>query len=323
MTGFQRLGVATVVSTYALLIVGGIVRVTESGLGCPDWPLCHGRVIPPAEFEVLIEYTHRLVAAVVGVLVVAMAVMAWRSYRHVPQIIVAMAAALAVLVAQVILGGVTVLQELPSSIVMAHLGTGLALLALLVIATIFSFVREAKPQPWSSALRGFTGLALFAAVATFTVMLVGAYVSGRDASLACGDWPLCNGAVIPEGGHEVAAHFLHRVLVVGLGFVLLAVAVQAWRSQRHNEPLLLISTAGLGLFFVQVLVGAGNIWSSLEPAVTAAHLALGAALWSLLVLLTVLSYFWASPAEARQPMHPGERPRGREPAASGARGLAP
>ncbi len=323
MTGFQRLAVATCVSTYALLIVGGIVRVTESGLGCPDWPLCHGRVIPPADAEVLIEYTHRLVAAVVGILVVATAVMAWRSYRHVPQIIAPMAAALAVLVAQVILGGVTVLQELPSSIVMAHLGTGLALLALLLIATIFSFFREARPQPASSALRGFAGLAPFAALATFGVMLVGAYVSGSNASLACGDWPLCNGAIIPEGRHAVAVHFLHRVLVVGLGLVILAVAVQAWRSQRHSQPLLLISTAGLGLFFVQVLVGAGNIWSSLEPAVTATHLAVGAALWALLVLLTVLSYFWASPAEERQPMRPAERPSGHEPATSDVRGLAP
>jgi heme A synthase len=312
MTGFQRLSIATVLSTYALLIIGGIVRVTESGLGCPDWPLCDGKVIPAARFEVLIEYTHRAVAAIVGILVVSMAVMAWRRYRHVPAVIVPMALALAVLLAQIILGGVTVLNDLPSSIVMAHLGTGLALLALLLIATIFSFTEGRMPIPTSFPLRGFPGLAAFAALATLTVMLVGAYVSGSDASLACDDWPLCNGEVIPGGGREVGIQFLHRVLVVGLGLVILAVTVQAWRNQRHSRPLMMASAAALGLYGVQVLVGAGNIWSKLEPSVTAAHLAVGAALWSVLIALTVLSYFWAKPVPSREPLRK---------AASDARGL--
>ena len=299
MTGFQRLSVATCVSTYALLVLGGVVRTTESGLACPDWPLCDGGVIPPAETDVLIEYAHRLAAAAVGILVGAMAVIAWRSYRHAPLVIVSMGAAVAVLIAQVILGGVAVLQELPSAIVIAHLGTALALLALVLIATVFAFTGERELSPPSSTFRGFAGLSLFAALATFGVMLVGGYVSGSHSSLGCSDWPLCNGEVIPNGGREVGIQFAHRLLVVGLGLVILAVTTRAWRGQRHSRPLVLMASAGLALFVVQVLVGAGNVWSSLQPAVTAAHLAVGAALWSALVLLVVLSYFWARPAQAQ------------------------
>lgn len=315
MTGFQRLSIVTIVSTYALLVLGGIVRVTDSGLGCPDWPLCHGRIIPPAETAVLIEWSHRLVASVVGFLVLGMAAMAWRSYRRVPQVIVPLALALVVLVAQVILGGMAVVHELPSTIVMAHLATGLSLLALLIIATIFSFTSDRELRPEPSAFRGFAGGALFAAMATFVVMLVGAYVSGSNASLACTDWPLCNGEVVPDGGREVGIHFLHRVLVVGLGLVLVAVAAQAWRSQRHSRPLILTMGIALGLFGVQVLVGAGNIWSRLEPAVTATHLAVGAALWADLVFLTVLSYFWARPPQVQAPI--------RKAAPSDVRGVTP
>ena len=317
MTGFQRLSVATCVSTYALLVLGGVVRATESGLACPDWPLCDGRIIPAAETHVLIEYAHRLAAAAVGILVAAMAVMAWRSYRHAPLVIVPLAAALVVLIAQIILGGVAVINELPSTVVIAHLGTALALLALLLVATVFAFSEERARQPASPVVRGFAGLSLFAALATFGVMLVGAYVSSSHAShasLACSGWPLCNGELIPDGGREVVIQFLHRLLVVALGLVILAVTAQAWRGQRHSRPLVLTAGAALALFVVQVFVGAGNVWSSLQPAVTAAHLAVGAALWSALVLLVVLSYFWARPAQA-QPV--------REAATAGVKGLTP
>lgn len=314
MTGFQRLSVATCVSTYALLVLGGIVRATGSGLGCADWPLCDGGVIPPAEADVLIEYAHRLVAAAVGILVVAMAVMAWRSYRHVPTVIVPLGAALVVLAAQVVLGGVAVLQELPSAIVMAHLGTGLVLLALLLVATVFALTGERELQPRSSTFRGFAGLSLFAALAAFGVMLVGGYVSGSHSSLACSDWPLCNGQVIPDGGREVTIQFAHRLLVVALGLVILAVTARAWRSQRHSRPLVLTAGAALALFVVQVLVGAGNVWSSLQPAVTAMHLAVGAALWAALVLLVVFAYSWAIPAQRRP---------AREAATSGVRRATP
>ena len=118
-------------AAFALIILGGVVRVTESGLGCPDWPLCHGRIIPPLEMTAIIEYSHRLVAsALLGPLIVATCAAAWISYRRHSWLVVPATVGLVLMLAQALLGGAAVLTELPGWIVATHLALGEALLAL-------------------------------------------------------------------------------------------------------------------------------------------------------------------------------------------------
>src|SRR5512136_1079116 len=80
----RALALASVAATYLLIILGGLVRASESGLGCPDWPLCHGQAVPLSQLygQTLIEYSHRAVTTIVSLLVVITAVMAWRWFRH-------------------------------------------------------------------------------------------------------------------------------------------------------------------------------------------------------------------------------------------------
>src|SRR5437879_69467 len=128
MRGFRILAVATAAVTYALVVLGGVVRVSGSGLGCPDWPLCHGHLLPPLQLHVLIEYGHRTAATLASLLILATALIAWRLVGNRPDLRVGATISVLLLVVQIGLGGITVLFELPAGIVLAHLATAVALL---------------------------------------------------------------------------------------------------------------------------------------------------------------------------------------------------
>ena len=287
--GFRWLILITSVTTFALVVLGGVVRATESGDACPDWPRCRGELIPPLESAVLIEFSHRLLASVVGLLVVATAVVAWRERHRAPVIFWGAAAAVALVGGQIVLGGLTVLNDLPSSLVMAHLALAALLLATLLALTLVSFASERQAAAEGASAASFRNLAVVAAVATFALMLTGSYVSGSGAGLAFRDWPLFNGQLLPEGGRLAMIHATHRLAALLVGLLLAYVAVRAWRSQQRT-PIVLGTAFALGLYVAQALVGAANVWTMLQPAAIVAHLALAVALWATLVGVSVLAY---------------------------------
>jgi heme A synthase len=284
--GFQRLCLLTCAVIFGLIVLGGVVRATDSGLGCPDWPTCHGRLIPEWEKHTLIEYSHRFTASVAGVLVLGIAGWAWRSYRGVPAILYPSLLALALIVVQASLGAVAVLNELPPEVVALHLGLALTILALLALVTATAMDIERPFQPTAPSA-GLGRLAATTLVATFALMLAGSYVAGADYGLACGGWPLCNGQVMPEGGAAVQVPFAHRVLALGVGLLLAALVWSAWRPRQRAPFLASLGAAAIGVYGLQALIGAANIWTDLSDIVTAAHLAVGTLLWLLLAVITL------------------------------------
>ena len=161
-TWFRVLAFITVISIGGLVVLGGVVRVTESGLGCPDWPLCYGGFLPPPDLKAIIEYSHRFVAsALVGPLVLATCIAAWIAYRKQPWLVVPASVALVLLFIQSGLGAVTVLQELPPFIVLVHLAVAQAMLATLIVLLVVSF---AGPLTSAAPLVGPTGRAQYAGV---------------------------------------------------------------------------------------------------------------------------------------------------------------
>ena len=285
---FARLAWTAATFTYLLIILGAIVRITGSGLGCGEhWPLCNGKLLPPLDLPTLIEYGHRLAAAAVSVLVVALAGYAWWLRREAPTDLhqpppsstalqrpgVAAYIALALLVLQVGLGAVTVKLSLPPWTVILHLGTAMLLLAtLLVIARGKSRTPGASPgNPGAPRSRaGSVALGL-----GFVTVLFGALTANLGAASACLGFPLCNGQVVPAGNYLQHVHWTHRLLAYTLFAYLVWWAV---RSKRRGAWYV------VALVTLQVTVAAAMVLLGLPQPLQAAHVAVGAALWAALVL---------------------------------------
>jgi protoheme IX farnesyltransferase len=284
VTRFAKLAIAAAVATFVLISVGGLVRATDSGLGCPDWPLCFGDWIPPADLNAWIEHSHRLVAAVfVGPLVGAVGLITLLSYRRHDRPILAAAVIAGVLVVvQSLLGGAVVLEQLRADLVTAHLAMALTVLA----ATIFIAERAANgPFRRRVSHPGLTQLVGITAIAVFAQMLLGSWVTGHHAGLAFADFPLMNGALVPD--LAITAHqiqFAHRLLAVAVACLVLATAI-ALRRQTDNIGLRRLAVVAGGLVLIQIALGAANVWSQLSAYFVVPHLAVGAALWASLILV--------------------------------------
>ena len=216
----QRVAFATVALTVLLVGVGVLVRATGSGLGCPDWPLCHGGPVPPGQKHALIEFSHRFTAMVVGFMVIGVAVLAWKAYRHSTQTVLAAIAVVPLVGFQGILGAITVVRELPPEIVATHLITAMAILSLELFVAISMYLED--PAHERSRLRllqsGPRRLGLWALAATgwlMALMWIGAYMSESGASTACSGWPRCNGGILPGNNDQEVVHMIHRYLAGG------------------------------------------------------------------------------------------------------------
>ena len=282
---FRALTLATLAWTFVLVVVGVIVRVTGSGLGCPDWPLCHGSPIPPLEPTAIIEYSHRLSAALSILLISLTAVVAWTRYRDDRQIVMLATLAVALVVGQSLLGAITVVLELPETVVTAHLAVAEALLATLTLLAVRAFRLE-RPLVRPRVLYVATALAVY------VLILSGAYVRGSGASLACIEWPLCGpsnlgltdyrGLLNPAASQQI--QMAHRYFAALVGLLVAWTCWTAWREGRRA-----LAAAGGALFATQVLVGAAYIASTGAALFQGAHLALASATWCVLVALAAAS----------------------------------
>ena len=289
----QGLATATVAWVFLLVIIGGVVRVTGSGLGCPDWPLCYGKILPPAEYTAIIEYTHRFVASViVGPLVLATAGVALARHRHNRRVWIPAAISVPLLIGQGLLGGVTVLTELPGGVVALHLATAEALLAVCLLLMVASFRTPITPVAAPGARSGprpaFAGRtggdryqrwALAGALSVYAVIITGALVTAMDATTACFTWPLCQGQAFPMH-HSTAVHMFHRYVVLALGIVLCYAVWRCARGPGRSNGLRRLAWATLAAFIVQIVVGAATVWLGFQPEWRALHLTAATAVWA-------------------------------------------
>lgn len=282
----SRLGLATALLTFCLIVIGSVVRTTGSGLACPDWPLCRGQLIPPLESQVLIEWFHRLVALLVSLAIVSLgaltlSIAALR--RRLGGLIVLL---LSLLATQVLLGALTVWKLLDPSVVSGHLAVALLIFSTLVTYTRRAW-REAAGHGITHAPRRAGLLPAFAGATTLTYLqaLLGGVVSSRHAGLACPDWPTCFGAWLPPLQGPVGLQMAHRFGA----YLLTALVLTAATAARH-APDARVRRAGpmaLGLVVAQVIIGISNVYLGTPVWLSALHLATATALLGVLLDATL------------------------------------
>ena len=289
---FRGLTLFTVLAAFALVVLGGVVRVTESGLGCPDWPLCQGRLIPPLETSAIIEYSHRLVAsALLGPLIVATCAVTWVSYRRVRWLVAPATVGLILMLAQALLGGATVLTGLPGWIVAAHRALGEALLACLILVAVVAYfgppVLPRSLHDKDGGLR-FPILALISGLGIYLIVISGSVVTNSGATGACSNWPLCQFQLLPGGGLPLI-HMSHRVVTVIIGLIFLYTLYAAYQQHFKTPQLRWLSLIAAVLFAAQVVVGAATVLMHFPAELRALHLSLATLIWGTVAALATLS----------------------------------
>jgi heme A synthase len=250
---FRRLAVTTALFAYLQIALGGVVRVSGSGLGCPDWPLCHGRPYPPADIHAIIEYSHRAVGSVTGVLIIATVITAWVVFRTRRPIVAWLAAASLIgVVGEGALGGVVVAHDLAAWLVVVHLGLAMMILGFLVATAVLAMPpSEGKPSST------FRRLAALSVGATFVMLLTGSTVVASQADRLCRSWPVCGNGFQLDFGGVSAYTMLHRAAVLVIGLLLLYVLTTALR-QWPGESIGRWAGVTLVVLVVQIAVGAGS-----------------------------------------------------------------
>ncbi len=284
----------TAASTFVLLIVGGLVHGTGSSLACPDWPLCHGQFLPKMENGVLYEHSHRLVAGAVALLTCVLGVWIFFDERHRALRPLAIAAPHMVL-AQAVLGGLTVLYKLPKPITLSHLVLSMSFFSVLLVIAVRTRpgAREAEAKEaalprnqWD--LRAAVGLVC---VAILGQIFLGGMVRHSMAGLACTTIPDCFGAYWPpesESAYGERLHMLHRYGAVVLTLLVFVHAALVIRRTPRGHVARRLAVAAPIVVLVQGTLGILSVTSLLHLHTVTTHLAVGA------VLLATHVVMWAT-----------------------------
>jgi len=324
---YRKLVATTIAMTFFLVILGAFVRLSDAGLGCPDWPGCYGNFTPHHSVDSIRaaetnqpggpvtmakawkEMAHRYLAMVVGALIAAISFAAWRNRRawdESPGL--ATITALAVIF-QAALGAWTVTMLLKPAIVTSHLLGGVAILSLLVWLYWRQFARSASAPTWATGIMAAKSLrihGLAALVAILLQIMLGGWVSTNYAALACTDFPLCNGEIVPAMDFANAFHIIRPLGMGPDGELLKLEALRAIQWTHRLGAVIVVLIAGsfvmsllklqsgrkaakmlMALIVLQLLLGVSNVWFSLPIWVAVAHNGMAAILFAQLMLINL------------------------------------
>ena len=278
------LGLATAAGMFLVLVMGAAVTNTGSAEGCGrSWPLCNGQFVPEFTVQTAIEYSHRAVTGLEGLLVVALTLAMLMRYRADREVQVLAPLMLGTLLLQAGLGAGAVLVPQSPAMLASHFGVSLVAFASTFLSAAYVFERTrggtvlTEPAVSPAVRRTVIGVGLY----VLLVVYLGAYVRHAGVSLACTDWPLCNGQLVPSLSGPTGVVFVHRLAALG------ALCLLAWLAvvMRRANVAPLAASAALVLGVLQALSGAVVVWTLLGLFSTLAHAGIMALLCAALAVL--------------------------------------
>ena len=296
------------------ITLGGVVRVTESGDGCPDWPTCFGQIFPPIDqptinqlcdgprattprpYNVILEYSHRSVGTLLGLAIIFAVIRVWIKHRSIHTVAWLATTELILIFIVGMIGGAVVLNDLNPGIRTLHLFLAevVALLAIftLVAATYSRDKKTSGSSPWlwgrvNNEHRSALMFSAAAAVSTLIALLSGSFAVWREAGAVCASWPLCGGDLIPQSMFAWI-HMSHRVLSFLSILMVLYAGHKVWRLSNIPQTLRFAAFASAIIIFAQMLMGAANPWTTFAEWARAGHLSLATLIWIDMVFIVAL-----------------------------------
>lgn len=296
---FSPLPVGIVALTYCLIILGATTRLEGAGLSCPDWPLCNGKLIPTFDHGVFFEWSHRLVAGTVSTLFLVM--LSWILVNGSLRSRLWRVAVFAVvmLATQVVLGGLTVLDLVKPYIVTMHLGTGTLLFSSLILICLRTLREYHGYEPAATQPRGLKPFAVLTLLGVYGQILLGGLVASNYASLACPDWPTCQGMWFPPLVGFVGLHMVHRYGAYTVATLVSVLFV--WTRKSQDAHVRILAAVAFGLVLIQVALGVSIVLLRLPIPLAAAHNGVAEALFATLVAVNYGLFSRSRAQDVREP----------------------
>ena len=277
--------------------LGGFVRVSGSGLGCPDWPLCYGEIIPPMSYETLIEWGHRTSGVILGTLILISTFFIWIKNRNNYFLIITITTTLITVIVVGMIGGLVVLSELNPMLRTIHLFFAQLVILFLGISLVIVNSQSISITIIKKSLTSKQSIFLIiSSLGIIITLLSGSYAVWKGAGTICSSWPLCSSSSILPNNQLELIHMTHRILSLITTIFSFWTCVYILRN-LGNIVIKTLSSISILIIFSQILLGASNPWTNFEIWARVSHLGMASLLWTLFII--ILSFTLISEIETK------------------------